>query len=421
MSDYESVNKIKRLKQSIETVTGGSYGDLTTAVQALKNGYGSSGGGIIDVTELPTSGIDENAVYRVTKSHKLSSELWYVEGYGDAVVMLEDWYEDGSKIETHHVEELPVDMKGSDLRNKLICVYITKDGIGHLYVPEYEYYYGVGVFTLGLLLMGDDSLNKGYTDNPYEETEPGIYITRETNNTIERLFVNINGDWQEITTYIETILANRETRYDKLSGTCRVGDSVELTYTGEGFDVAAMLIDERTIPKKIIAKTPSFEQYFTRNVSKVTLDWFRFEDGNFYVWTIPDYAFYCHYELEFIEMPDSIEWIGEYAFCACNELRQVELPNNVVSIGCFAFANSGLEKIELPEGLYYLEDRAFNACSNLTTVTFEGTPESMAPDVFTDCYELATINVPWSSDHPLNEYAPWGAPNATINWNCTEG
>lgn len=40
---YESVNKIKSLQQGIETVTGESYGDLTTAVQALKNGYGSSG------------------------------------------------------------------------------------------------------------------------------------------------------------------------------------------------------------------------------------------------------------------------------------------------------------------------------------------------------------------------------------------
>lgn len=39
---FESVNKIKSLQQGIETVTGESYGDLTTAVQALKDGYGSS-------------------------------------------------------------------------------------------------------------------------------------------------------------------------------------------------------------------------------------------------------------------------------------------------------------------------------------------------------------------------------------------
>lgn len=37
---YESVNKIKSLQQHIETFTGKSYGDLTAAVQELKNGYG---------------------------------------------------------------------------------------------------------------------------------------------------------------------------------------------------------------------------------------------------------------------------------------------------------------------------------------------------------------------------------------------
>lgn len=64
MSDYKSVNKIKSLQQGIETFTGKSYGDLTAAVQALKNGYGSSG--IIEVSELPTENIDENAVYKVS-------------------------------------------------------------------------------------------------------------------------------------------------------------------------------------------------------------------------------------------------------------------------------------------------------------------------------------------------------------------
>lgn len=42
--EYECVNRIKSLKQSIETVTGKSYSDLTTAIQDLKD----SGGNIED-------------------------------------------------------------------------------------------------------------------------------------------------------------------------------------------------------------------------------------------------------------------------------------------------------------------------------------------------------------------------------------
>lgn len=37
MSEYASVNKLKSLKQNIESLTGESYADLTTAVQALKD------------------------------------------------------------------------------------------------------------------------------------------------------------------------------------------------------------------------------------------------------------------------------------------------------------------------------------------------------------------------------------------------
>lgn len=41
----ESVERINALKQGIEATTGESYADLTSGVQALKNGYGQSGGG----------------------------------------------------------------------------------------------------------------------------------------------------------------------------------------------------------------------------------------------------------------------------------------------------------------------------------------------------------------------------------------
>jgi hypothetical protein len=40
----ETLNKINSLKSGIESVTGESYSDLTSAVQGLKNGYGQGGG-----------------------------------------------------------------------------------------------------------------------------------------------------------------------------------------------------------------------------------------------------------------------------------------------------------------------------------------------------------------------------------------
>jgi hypothetical protein len=64
-------------------------------------------------------------------------------------------------------------------------------------------------------------------------------------------------------------------------------------------------------------------------------------------------------------------------------------------------------------------DYAFYHCSNLETVIFEGTPASIHASVFSQCNNLITINVPWSEDDPINVDAPWGAVNATINYNYT--
>jgi hypothetical protein len=44
----ETLNKINSLKAGIESVTGESYSDLTSAVQSLKNGYVQGGGESID-------------------------------------------------------------------------------------------------------------------------------------------------------------------------------------------------------------------------------------------------------------------------------------------------------------------------------------------------------------------------------------
>ena len=69
----------------------------------------------------------------------------------------------------------------------------------------------------------------------------------------------------------------------------------------------------------------------------------------------------------------------------------------------------------LPEKLESIATWAFCECSKLNEVTFKGTPTSIADDVFDECNALLTINVPWAEGEVAN--APWGATNATINYN----
>ena len=72
----------------------------------------------------------------------------------------------------------------------------------------------------------------------------------------------------------------------------------------------------------------------------------------------------------------------------------------------------------LPEGLTSIGSKAFSECTNLTNITFKGTPTSISSTTFDACRNLTVINVPWAEGEVAG--APWGATNATINYNYTE-
>lgn len=47
-------------------------------------------------------------------------------------------------------------------------------------------------------------------------------------------------------------------------------------------------------------------------------------------------------------------------------------------------------------------------------MTDKGTPTNLTSEAFKNCTNITTINVPWSEGAVAN--APWGATNATINY-----
>ena len=87
--------------------------------------------------------------------------------------------------------------------------------------------------------------------------------------------------------------------------------------------------------------------------------------------------------------------IGSNGFYNCTNLSLTSLPSEITSIGGYAFGS----------------------CTRLTSITFEGTPQTINSSAFKGCTNLTTINVPWAEGKV--GIAPWGAENATINYNYT--
>ena len=98
---------------------------------------------------------------------------------------------------------------------------------------------------------------------------------------------------------------------------------------------------------------------------------------------------------------------------------QLPCGSKFTSTGGSAFSdctNSVLTS--LPSGITKISSDAFRNCTGLTELTFRGTPSAISPTVFKNWTNLTTINVPWASGAVSG--APWGATNATINYNYTE-
>ena len=113
----------------------------------------------------------------------------------------------------------------------------------------------------------------------------------------------------------------------------------------------------------------------------------------------------------------SLQEVPLRCFYECSGLTEVNLPS-ITSIGDYGFYGCrSLTQISLPAGVTKIGNYVFRYCNGLTSVTFKGTPTSISSNAFTDCTNLTTINVPWSEGAVAN--APWGATNATINYDYT--
>ena len=186
----------------------------------------------------------------------------------------------------------------------------------------------------------------------------------------------------------------------EFSGGSATPPYVEEVYDSEGNLIDARLVGYTFVRDTLFAQCPNLA--LTSLPSGIT--------------SIGNFAFMECTSLSLTSLPSGITSIGDYVFAECTNLSLTSLPSGLTSIGEAAFQNcSNLALTSLPSGITSIGNYAFHHCPRLTSITFEGTPTTIANNAFNNCTNLVTINVPWSEGEVAR--APWGATNATINYN----
>ena len=130
------------------------------------------------------------------------------------------------------------------------------------------------------------------------------------------------------------------------------------------------------------------EFFRMRNVIKSV----SFADG---VTAIEKNAFRNCFNIESIELPRTLEFIGPWAFAGCKELKSIELPGSVTYIGTYSFSGCvAIKEIVIPPKVTVVSERAFANCNGLESVEIMNGKTSVCDEVFMRCNALKNITIP---------------------------
>ncbi len=123
--------------------------------------------------------------------------------------------------------------------------------------------------------------------------------------------------------------------------------------------------------------------------------------------TIDSYAFhYCH-ALNIKKWPKNLKRIEYNSFESCN-IDTINLPRQLeyIGYGAFSYCNN-LKVIKIPSSVRHIENEAFNNCNNVKEVyTYTIEPTKISQQTFS-CYKTATLYVPATSYYNYYYNTQW--------------
>ena len=125
-------------------------------------------------------------------------------------------------------------------------------------------------------------------------------------------------------------------------------------------------------------------------------------DGNTF---ISDWSFWKCTSLKSIKIGKNVCQIGINAFNSCESLTEIDLPDSLLKIDALAFYGcTGLKNVVLKDGITSIGDRAFGLCSDLESIYVPSSFRWFSSGIFQDCPKLTV----------------WGEADSTIHMYCAD-
>ncbi len=214
-------------------------------------------------------------------------------------------------------------------------------------------------------------------EGSYAPIYDSVYITKQSIDVYKKWFGE-DYNSSRVNVFLDGKIV-KEKDYTYILGS----DQVTITkYTGSEENVR--------IPSKLSGKTVT--EISAKAFAKSNIEVVEIPDT---VNTLGEYVFFKCEQLTTVKLPKNIELLPGYMFYGCVKLVNVEIPDSVVIMGAYLFKNcNSLVHIVLPSKLKELPGGCFYGCTSLQNVMIPDSVEWIGNYAFASCHSFTEIVIP---------------------------